>query len=178
MLSLILSVVISQYKQVDNSTVPSNVKDLTFIMIQEDWVYQNTKKIVWRWEHALSEDETDLLERLDCDKIRCRRHAKKELVALNFEAAKLLAWGIHAKSEEVKSVCNLALVKLYKCQTCRGTGIEKREQNFDNQEDVENMEVTPWTPRCRVCFGSGSYLWYEDSDKDGNEIIVQRNLFK
>lgn len=149
-------------------TVPDHIKNAAFVQIQEDWVFQQHKNLIYRWDSVLHNEEADLLSILDSNVFAHRRFAQRYLDAMGFDAIRLCAWGMNAKSGELRTVCINRFNALFKCTYCNGSGKVMRQlQNYN-----------PYSVVCDGCKQSGSFLWYMryNQETDVDELIV-RDIF-
>jgi hypothetical protein len=149
-------------------TVPPHIKDAVFIQIQENWVFQQRKSAIYQWSSVLCQEDADLLDTLDAEKMSVRRHGRLCLKKMGFGAIKLCSWGLNAKSKELQQVCSNHFISLLKCTYCKGSGRVTRV--------IENY--TPYEVACQGCKSSGSFFWYHKYNFDtGGEDWTLRDIF-
>lgn len=149
--------------------LPTEIKDLAFAHTQEEWVYQcNPHKIV-DWHSVVKQDDADLMEIIDADKMSYRRFGRKRLREMGRAGLAISVWGSHAKSKELSLVCAGNLYNLYRCTFCDGIGSLTAIRNGFKY-------ITPCDEGCKR---SGNFLWYEKYNYDtGNMDFVERDLSK
>lgn len=174
--SIILAASLSmtgQYRVVKTFwTVPPEVKDMAFTQIQVDWVYQQRKNAIYSWESVLPQEEADLLDALVAEKFSVRRFARRHLNKMGFKAASLCAWGMNAKSDELRQVCSTHLYSLYTCTYCNGSGMIDLDDG--------NTRYVSFCRGCREntsCKNGGSFYWYEKYHPVDPNRWMLRNLF-
>jgi hypothetical protein len=148
--------------------IPQEVKNLAFTHSQEEWVYQTRKNAIYDWYRVLPQEDADLMVMLDAEKVAFRRHARLHLKELGPKAIRILVWGSHAKSGEIRMVCESYLPPLYKCTYCNGTGKVEEKTYTGNATYMAN---------CQGCKSSGSFFWYMRYNyQEGDEDVCERNL--
>lgn len=151
--------------------VPAQVKDMAFNQIQIDWIYQQRKNSIYRWESVLPQEDADLLDALNAEKSSVRRFARRHLKKMGFDAVVLCSWGIKAKSAELQEVCSNHLYSLYKCSYCDGTGfIERDDGQFRDRRFCRGCTQTS------SCQG-GSFYWYEKYHLTEQNQWTLRDIF-
>jgi hypothetical protein len=137
--------------------LPPEIKDLAFIIAQEEWVYSLGKP--YQFSEVLSVEEVELLQRMDCNHYACRKSVEREVKKMGYDAGKLLFWGTKAKSPQIKSFCQLLLDDLFCCKE-RCSAVTAPHEN-----------------RCRECSGSGDYRYffytYYDTEKEKYQFNFQ-----
>mgnify|MGYP001558961581 CR=1 FL=1 len=148
--------------------VPAEVKNMAFEQVQEEWIFQTKRGPLYRWDDVMSRDEADLLAILDAEKVAFRRFGHRYIKEMGFKASKLCAWGVNAKSAELKEACNNHLVYLYRCTYCNGTGKVRKKIAGYNEYDII----------CNGCKESGSFFWYMRYNLvEGEYEWAQRDIF-
>lgn len=154
-------------------TVPPEVKDMAFNQIQIDWVYQQRKNAVYKWESVLSQEDADLLDALDAEKFSIRRFARRHLKKMGFDAVTACSWGMNSKSAELREVCSNHLFSLYRCTYCNGTGMIERQNGQSFRYNVFCQGCT----QNSSCQYGGNFYCYEKYDPEKPNTLEYRDLF-
>lgn len=127
--------------------IPSEIKDLEFNLVQEEWVHDSFPYI----DPYQVLDITSLKRLIDFNgntykgRIAAYEQAKK---MPKTSLCRLAVWGQYSTAPEISTRCQSLLAYLWKCDRCGGR--KPRDSNF--------TRCPKCNTQCELCMGSGTYI--------------------